>query len=95
MEKVTLSPEAKEARNAYQRGYMKKYRKENPNHINEFWERKAQKLNESQVSTTTDQSIEDRIRANERLIKNLLSENKRLIKELEKVNNELKKLKGR
>jgi len=96
METTTMSPEAKEARNAYQRGYMKKYRKENPNHINEFWERKAQKAKERETTTTANSAtpmeiMVERIHANEKMIKAMLAENKRLIKELAKTAKELAK----
>lgn len=48
----SLSERAKEARRQYYREYMRKYRKQNPEKIQEatkrFWERRAQELENQQ-----------------------------------------------
>jgi uncharacterized membrane-anchored protein YjiN (DUF445 family) len=83
-----LSEDARRLRNEYVRESLRKYRQKNPNHANEYWERKAQKLREQEnidevltacFSKTPKQSNESYKKGLEESNKTMAAEIKRLL----------------
>lgn len=92
MEKTKLSNEALELRRKYNREYKREYTRRNPNHQNDYWERKAAAIKkETEVETIDEvlttcfsrrQGVTDASYA-----KGLFESNKSMISELKRLQN--------